>query len=69
LWKNAEKFLEDAVEAANEDMFYVDVPTRKIDEEVVHYDIEDANESQAPVLYKVFGKIHEWMYWEASDKK
>jgi hypothetical protein len=43
----------------------------------VHNDIEDATSSHAVVLYKVFGKIHEWRYWEArvwrsweaSDKK
>jgi hypothetical protein len=50
LWKNAETFLEDASEAANEDIFVVDLTTIKIDEEVVHYDIEDATESQAEVL-------------------
>jgi hypothetical protein len=48
----------------------VDVPTRKIDEEVMHYDnIKDAAEPQAAALYKVFGKIQEWISWEASDKK
>jgi predicted GTPase len=47
----------------------MDVPTRKKDEEVVHYDIEDATESQAAVLYKVLGKIQEWMSWEIGDKK
>jgi hypothetical protein len=50
-------FLEDAIEAANQDIFVVDVPTRKIDEEVMHYYIEDASESKAAVLYKVFGNI------------
>jgi hypothetical protein len=66
---NAETFLEDALKEANEDIFVVDVSTRKIDEEVVHYDIEDATESQGGVLYKVSGKIQEWMSWQASDKK
>jgi hypothetical protein len=42
--------LEDAIEAANGGIFVVDVPTRKIDEEVVHYDIEDATEPQATLL-------------------
>jgi hypothetical protein len=69
LWKNAETFLEDAIKAANEDIFVLDVPMRKIDKDVVHYDIEDATESQAAVLYKVFDKIQEWMSWEASNKK
>jgi hypothetical protein len=36
----------------------------KNNEEVVHYDMEDATESQAVLLYKVFVKIQQWMSWE-----
>jgi hypothetical protein len=39
--------LEDAIKAANADFLVVDVPTRKIDEGVVHYDIEYVTEAQA----------------------
>jgi hypothetical protein len=42
---------------------------RKVDEEVVHYNIRYATTSQSTVLYKVFGKIREWMEWEAGDQK
>jgi hypothetical protein len=49
--------LEDAIDAANEDDFEVDVPMEKIDKEVAHCDIEDAPGSQSAVLYKVFGEI------------
>jgi hypothetical protein len=42
---------------------------RIIDKEVLYHDISDATESQAELLYKVFGKIQEWISWEASDKK
>jgi hypothetical protein len=41
---------------------------RKVNEEVVHYNIRDATASQSSVLYKVFGKIREWMEWEARDQ-
>jgi hypothetical protein len=67
--KNAETFLEEAIEEANEEVFKVYIPIRKIDEQVLYYDINDATESQAVVLYKVFGKIQEWISWEASNKK
>jgi hypothetical protein len=42
---------------------------RKVDEDVVHYNIWDAAVLQSTVLYKVFGKICEWMEWEAGDQK
>jgi hypothetical protein len=42
---------------------------RKVDEEVVHYNIWDVTASQSTVLYKIFGKIQEWMEWEAGDQK
>jgi hypothetical protein len=41
---------------------------RKVDEEVFHYNIRDATSSQSAVLYKVFGKIREWMEWKAGDQ-
>jgi RNA recognition motif-containing protein len=69
LWKNAEKFQEEAIEAANEDIFKVNIPMRKVDEQLLHYDINDTTESQVSVLYKAFGNIHEWISWGASDKK
>jgi Cdc6-like AAA superfamily ATPase len=42
---------------------------RKKDEKMFHYDINNATESQAAVLYKVCDKIQEWISWEASTKK
>jgi hypothetical protein len=42
---------------------------RKVDEEVVNYNIWDETASQSAVLYKVFGKIQELMEWEAGDQK
>jgi hypothetical protein len=45
LWKNAETFLESAIEEANEDIFKLEVSMRKIDELVLHYDTNDATES------------------------
>jgi hypothetical protein len=42
---------------------------RKVDEEVVHCNIWDATASQSAVMYKVFGKIQEWMEREAGDQK
>jgi hypothetical protein len=47
----------------------VGVPLQNVDEEVEHYDIEDATESNAAILYKVFGNIQKWTSWEASNKK
>jgi hypothetical protein len=35
----------------------------------LHYNIWDATASQSAVIYKVFGKIREWMEWEADDQK
>jgi hypothetical protein len=35
----------------------------------VHYNIRDATASQSAVIYKVFGKIREWMEWGAGDQK
>jgi hypothetical protein len=40
-----------------------------VDEEVVHCNIWDATASTSAVLYKVFGKIREWMEWEGRDQK
>jgi hypothetical protein len=42
---------------------------RKVDEGVVHFNIRDVTASKSAVLYKVFGKIREWMEWEAGDQK
>jgi hypothetical protein len=69
LWKTAKTFLTEALDSSGTDVDEVDVPVRKVDEEVVHYNIRDATASQSAVLYKVFGKIREWMEWEAGDKK
>jgi hypothetical protein len=41
LWKNAETFLENAIQESNENIFKVQVPMRKIDEQVLHCDIND----------------------------
>jgi hypothetical protein len=69
LWKTAKTFLTEALDSSGIDVAEVDVPVRKVDEEVVHHNIWDATESQSAVLYKVFGKIREWMEWEAGDQK
>jgi hypothetical protein len=69
LWKTAKTFLTEALDSSGTDVAEVDVPVRKVDEEIVHYNIGDATASQYAVLYKVFGKIREWMEWEASDQK
>jgi hypothetical protein len=68
LWKTAKTFLTEALDSSGTDVAEVDVPLRKFDEEVVHYNILDATASQSAVLYKVFCKIREWMEWEAGDK-
>jgi hypothetical protein len=68
LWKTAKTFLTEALDSSGTDVAEVDVPARKVDEEVVHYNIRDTTASQSAVLYKVFGKIREWMEWEAGDQ-
>jgi hypothetical protein len=61
LWKTAKTFLTEALDSSGTNVAEVDVPVSKLDEEVVHYNILDATASQSAVLYKVFGKICEWM--------
>jgi hypothetical protein len=68
LKKTANTFLTEALDSSGTDVAEVDVPVRKVDEEVVHYNIRDAKASQSAVLYKVFGKLREWMEWEAGDQ-
>jgi hypothetical protein len=68
-WKTSQIFLAEALKNSVIDVAKVDVPVRKVDEEVVHCNIRDATASQSAVIYKVFGKIREWMEWEASDQK
>jgi hypothetical protein len=68
LWKTAKTFLSEALKNSGTDVSDVDVPVRKVDEEVVHYNIRDATSSQSAVLYKVFSKIREWMEWEAGNQ-
>jgi hypothetical protein len=47
----------------------VDITTRKVVDEVVHYSMNyDAN-PQSAELYKVFGKNLEWMLWEENEHK
>jgi hypothetical protein len=67
--KTAKTFLAEALENSGTNVPAVDIPMRKVGEEVVHYNIRDATASQSAMLYKVFGKIQEWMEWEASDQK
>jgi hypothetical protein len=69
LWKTAKTFLTEALEKSGTDVAEVYVPVRKVDEEVAHYNMQDATASQSAVLHKVFGKIREWMEWEADDQK
>jgi hypothetical protein len=69
LWKTTKTFLTEALDSSGTDVAEVDVPVRKVDEEVVHYNIRDVMALQSAVLYKVFGKIREWMEWEAGDQK
>jgi hypothetical protein len=69
LWKTAKTFLNEALDSSGRDVAEVDVSVRKEDEEVVHYNICDVMASKSAVLYKVFGKICEWMEWEAGDQK
>jgi hypothetical protein len=68
LWKTAKTFLAEALENSGTKVPEVDIPMRKVDEEVVHYNIRYATSLQYAVLYKVFGKIQEWMEWEAGDQ-
>jgi hypothetical protein len=69
LWKTAKTFLTEALNSSRTDVAKVDIPVRKVDEEVVHYNIRDTTASQPVVIYKVFGKIRECMEWEARDQK
>jgi hypothetical protein len=69
LWKTVKTFLAEDLDSSGTDVAEFDVPVRKVDEEVVHYNIRDATASHSAVLYKVFGKIREWMEWEAGDQK
>jgi hypothetical protein len=69
LWKTAKTFLADALDNSVTKLPEVDVTMRKVDEEAVHYNIWDATTSKSAVLYKVFGKIQEWMEWEDGDQK
>jgi hypothetical protein len=62
LWKTAKTFLIEALDSSGTDVDEVDIPARKVDEEVVHYNIRDAMASQSSVL-------REWMEWEAGDQK
>jgi hypothetical protein len=57
LLENYQYFLTEALDNSGTDVAEVDVPSRKVDEEVVHYNIWDAMSSQSALLYKVFGKI------------
>jgi hypothetical protein len=68
LWKTEKTFLTKALDGSVTDVAEFDVPARKVDEEVLHYNIRDSTASQSAVLYKVFGKIWEWMEWEAGDQ-
>jgi hypothetical protein len=67
LWKTAKTFLTEALENSETNVAEVDIPMRKVGEEVLHYNIWDATDLQYAVLYKVFSKIQEWMEWEAGD--
>jgi hypothetical protein len=69
LWKTTKTFLTEALDSSGTDVAEVDVLVMKVDEEVVHYNIRDATASQSTVLYKLFGKIREWMEWQAGDQK
>jgi hypothetical protein len=69
LWKTAKTFLTEALDDSGTNVLGVDIPMRKVYEEVLHYNIMDATASQSVVLYKVFGKVQEWMEWEAGDQK
>jgi hypothetical protein len=68
LWKTAKTFLTEALDSSGTDVAEFDIPVRKVDEEVVHYNIRYATASQSAVLYKVFGKIRAWMEWEDGDQ-
>jgi hypothetical protein len=69
LWKTAKNFLTEDLDSSGTDVAEVDVPVRKVDEDISHCNIWDAMASQSAVLYKVFDKIREWMEWEAGDQK
>jgi hypothetical protein len=57
LWKTSKTFLTEAQYSSGTNVTEVDVPLRKVDEEVVHCNIQDATASQSAVLYKVFGRM------------
>jgi hypothetical protein len=59
LWKTARTFLNEALDDSGTNVPGVHIPMRKVDEEVVHYNIIDATASQYAVLYKVFSKMQE----------
>jgi hypothetical protein len=67
LWKTAKTFLTEALDDSGTSVPAVDIPTRKVDEEDVHYNSMDTTASQYVVMYKVFGKTQERMEWEAGD--
>jgi hypothetical protein len=69
LCKTSKTFLTEALDSSGTNVSEVDVPVRKVDEELVHYNIRYATVSQYAVPYTVSGKICEWMEWEAGDKK
>jgi hypothetical protein len=68
LWKTAKTFLTEALDSFERDVAEVDKPVMKVDEDFLHYNIQYATASQSAVLYKVFGKIWEWMEWEAGNQ-
>jgi hypothetical protein len=69
LWKTAKTFQTEALDSSGTDVAEVDVPVRKVYEEVVHCNIRYTTASQSALLYKVFGKIREWMKCKAGDQK
>jgi hypothetical protein len=50
LWKIAKTFLAEALDNYGTNLAEVDAPERKVDEEVVHYNIQDTRASQSAVL-------------------
>jgi hypothetical protein len=68
LWKTAATHLCDALEGVKNITQKTDIPMRAVDGEVIHYDIDNATESQGKVLYRVFAKVKEWVEWDESDK-
>jgi hypothetical protein len=61
LWKTAKTFLTEALDSSGTDVAQVDVPVRKVDEVILHYNIRDDTAPQSAVLYKVFEKyVNGW---------